>query len=192
MPKKASEKSEEKASAVRKKAASAATAKKTVKKKKAAKKAEPPAKRLSQLTPEDLQAHPVWELETPEEATPPENDSPIKPVAALPVESLASRVIGTAVVLRNGQTLPAMLTNIELADEAQTQRLLLVQVWHNGEWLRLARPFDPWFAKSGPRSFAKRLGLPVEEVFPMSYDISAHAQGSESVVKGKIKAPVRR
>jgi hypothetical protein len=42
--------------------------------------------------------------------------------------------------------------------------------------------------KNGPDAFAKKLGLTVAQVFPISYDISKCAEGLKSVVKGRIKA----
>ena len=67
--------------------------------------------------------------------------------------------------------------------------LIGISVWHRRKWIELANPNDPDnYARKGPEAFAKRLGLTVSQVFPISYDISKSAEGLKSVLKGRIKA----
>jgi hypothetical protein len=135
---------------------------------------------VAELTPTDLEKYPVWETVL--------GGSKAWPVANLPVDDMFLRLAGTTVVLRNGDQIPAILQRIELDDKEMTQDLIGISVWHRRKWIELAHPNDPDdYARNGPEAFAKKLGLTVAEVFPISYDISKCAEGLKSVLKGKIK-----
>lgn len=61
------------------------------------------------------------------------------------------------------------------------------------EWFHLARYFDSEYGRYGPEQLAGFLGLPVDEVFPISYDISLIAEGNEDVLKGQFHSePLER
>ena len=146
------------------------------------------AKPVDQLTPEDLEAYPVWEYDLGAEDAPGRDETWVRPVAERPVADLSNRVIGATVMLNSGVRLAACLSNIALGNEKATREFLFMSVWHEGAWIDLARYFDVDYAQRGPAAFCRALGLPVDDVFPIRYDISAHAHGFESVVRGMIEA----
>ena len=71
--------------------------------------------------------------------------------------------------------------------DRHTHQFLAVTVFRDGdEAFDLARYFDADYDRCGPSGLAHFLGRDVEEIFPMSYDISNVASGTEDVVKGSI------
>jgi len=107
-------------------------------------------------------------------------------VKALPVTNLSNRLASTALRLRNGQVLPGLLAGVDLQDAFRNQQLLGLSIWHEDRWFHLVRSYDHEFAKMGPAALAARLGLPVEQVFPIVYDISGWAKGLPDVVRGEV------
>jgi hypothetical protein len=150
-------------------------------------------KSVISLTPKDFSEFPVWEYDLDAEGTDGQDETWVRPVKRYPVRDLDNRVIGTIVSLHNGSTLMACLGNIALDYVQSTREFLILSLWFGEEWLHLARYFDVDYAQNGPVGLASRLGLPVAEIFPISYDISHHAKGPHAVVRGIIKSePARR
>lgn len=112
----------------------------------------------------------------------------MEPVSRLPVDSLSNRIVGTRAVLRSGREVWATLGNVSLWNVRQTRQFLTVSVELGHRWFHLVRYFDAARDRYGPAGLAAFLGLAVEEVFPISYDISAVARGLPEVVRGKIPA----
>jgi hypothetical protein len=82
----------------------------------------------------------------------------------------------------------ALLGNIVLQNVRSTDQLLVVSIEKDGRWFQLERlRFAPDYENRGPHKLAGFLGLPMEEVFPISYDISDIAVGLPEVVKGDIR-----
>jgi hypothetical protein len=142
------------------------------------------------LTVADLEAHPVWRYL-------PENDERdetfVRPVKRIPVSSLAGKIVGTQVLLANGQRIWAIISNVDHTNARLTQHFLTLSVERNGSWFFLARYHDFDRAKRGPKALAKLLGLSVAEVFPITYDIRSYAKGSSAALSGEItKTPKER
>ena len=115
-------------------------------------------KPFDQITPDDLRAQPVWEYDLP--AMTPDHERPmVKPVLdALPVKWLNSdRLVATTFTLANG-----------------FGKTLLART--------MARILD----NRTPAGLAEFLGLRVDEIFPITYDLSAVAVGNPSVIRGTI------
>jgi hypothetical protein len=144
------------------------------------------AKPVVDLTPKDLTRHPVWEYDLGHEYLPGRDETWVVPVKALPVTDLSNRLVFTELRLRDGQVLPGLLDGVDLQDEFRTQQLLGLSVWHDNEWFHLVRRWDSEFAAMGPAALAARLALPVEQVFPIGYDISGWAKGIAEVVRGEV------
>jgi hypothetical protein len=137
----------------------------------------------------DLEQHPVWETILDDEADDP-SDFPVDP---LPVTNLDSRFVATRVRLANEKQVWAMLFNVDLTDSRKTEHLVQLRIENNGEWFWLARYWDSDFEQSGPDALAQFLGLSVDEVFPIQYDLTGLATGLPSVIKGQIpKEPRER
>lgn len=141
-------------------------------------------KPYSDLTQDDIAAHPIWAF-LPE--TDEWDETWVTPVSSLPVTDLSGRVVGTTLHLVSGQTVPAVLGNVSLQSIRQTQHFLSVTVFRSdGQVFDLARYHDVDADRRGPSALADFLGLREADVFPMSYDISAVATGLPEVVSGQI------
>ncbi len=110
----------------------------------------------------------------------------MRPVRELPVTDLGGRLVGTRVRLRNGTEHWAVLGNVILNSPRQTEQFLTVGIEKDGQRFELARYFDSDYDSRGPEQLAQFLGLPIDEVFPISYDLSAIAVGHPQVLVGRI------
>ena len=147
------------------------------------------AKLFALIQVSDLEQHPVWETILDDEAKDPSEF----PVRQLPVTNLDSRFVATRVRLASEKLVWAMLFNVDLADSRKTEHLVQLRIAHNGEWFWLARYWDIDAERNGPDALAAFLGLSVDEVFPIHYDLTGLATGLPSVIKGQIsKEPSKR
>lgn len=135
----------------------------------------------------DLEQHSVWEAILDDEADEPS----VFPVQPLPVIKLDSRFIATRVRLANEHITWAMLFNVDLTDLRKTEQLVQLRIEHNGRWFWLARYWDVDAESKGPEALAQFLGLSVDEVFPIQYDLTGLATGLASVIKGQIRKEPR-
>jgi hypothetical protein len=144
-------------------------------------------KPVNQLTVEDLSKHPVWEYAIDDEENVPD-ETYVRPVADLPVDSLENRVVATKLRLSNGSQVWSVLGCVSLRSARMNQQFLSVSVLRHGEQFFLARYFDLDFMRksNGPGAFAAFLGLTVDEVFPMAYDISEVAVNRPEALRGLI------
>lgn len=143
---------------------------------------------VDDLGVEEISTYPVWEFDEDDEY-----DQYIHPVRDLPVKSLDCRLVGTRVRLANGQKRWAMLSNIEPNSLRQTRQFLTIGIEDGGKWFHLARYHDVDYEDRGPEKLAGFLGMNVEMVFPLSYDITSAVEGDPAVLKGEIpKEPAER
>jgi hypothetical protein len=140
-------------------------------------------KSFTKLTIADFETCPVWEFTT--------NGRTVKPVASLPVRSLANRAVGTKVKLACGEVRWAILLNLSLEEPEYNVHLLTALLWDKGKWIELGRYFDVDYEDKNAEALAGHLGLPVSAVFPIEYDMSALATGPVSAVVGRIPAEVK-
>ncbi len=145
-------------------------------------------KPIANLTTEDLATHPVWNYLEDRRG-----NVVVSPVLRLPVPSLKGRLVGCQVTLSNGQRQWADLSNIDLHNEKATSHFLTLSITKNGKWFHLARYFDADYARRGPSALSAFLELPVQEIFPISYDISPFVRQAVIPTSGVIPAepPVR-
>lgn len=139
-------------------------------------------KRTTNLTVEDLALHPVWEYREDEGG-----EIVASPVPHIPVDSLRGRLIGCQVTLNNGQGRWAALSNIDLHNETSTSQFLTLSVMRGDKWFFLARYFDVDYGQRGPIALAAFLGLPLREVFPISYEITRFVVGATIPTAGLIR-----
>jgi hypothetical protein len=142
-----------------------------------------PVKNMEKLTPEDFAAYPVWEFALDLEEV---DDLAMRPVTTLPVRDLGNRTVGTQVSLANGSKLWAGLGNIFLESPRRTKQALVASFYIGGEWIPLSREMN--VEMYGPEALARRLGLKVEDMFPIAYDVSASCVGDCDAVRGSIEA----
>lgn len=147
-------------------------------------------KPVNELTAAEVQAYPVWEYNLSHEDELPD-ETFVQPIYVLPVEHLDHRVIGTQVTLANGERLWSIIGNVDVRNAEATEQFLTISLDRGGERFFLARYFDVDHATSGPHALAEFLGLPIAEVFPISYDLAQHVIGDAAVLKGQIPAAPR-
>jgi hypothetical protein len=146
-------------------------------------------KELDDLSPTDLKACAVWQF-TDDESL---NETVVCPVRMLPVKSLTRRIVGTAVHLSNGSEEWAFLSNIDLMNPQWNPHLTTITVLSNRGRFHLARYHDIDNRENGPMALATFLQIPIDEVFPISYDISSLAVGNPLSLRGWIdKEPPER
>jgi hypothetical protein len=143
------------------------------------------AKSACELTVEDFECYLVWEYILDAEEDYPD-ESWVTPVNNLPVSSLDNRIVGTQVRLNNGTRRWAIMSNIYLDNSRETAQLMSMGIYDRNECFPLARYFDVDFERRGPDKLAEFLDLPLDQVFPMSYDISDVAIGLSEVLRGTI------
>lgn len=141
-------------------------------------------KHLCDLTPVDFGVHPVWRNDLSDEKS--DGELTYIPVKKLPVESLKNKVIGIQVTLANGEKKWARMSSIRLSDARRTEQFLSISIEKDGKWFSLRRYFDPGHHRAGPDALAEFLGLDVNDVFPIAYDLRPYAIGEDAAIVGLI------
>jgi len=103
------------------------------------------------------------------------------------VKSLVGCLVCTQVRLANGLRVWALLGNIDAMDPRQTQHFLSISVFHGEQRFSLARYHDFDSNVRGPQAPAGFLGLPLDEVFPIFYDVSQVCAGESAALAGTIE-----
>ncbi len=135
----------------------------------------------------DLQAHPVWQYTNREGG----DETLVRPVTRVPVASLNGRVVGTQVVLASGQRVWALIGNVDPTSPRMTEHFLTLSVERDARWFTLARYHDPDRDENGPHALARYLGLSINEVFPINYDIRQYFRGEAAALSGCIQEEPR-
>ena len=143
------------------------------------------SKIIDRLTVQDFSKHPVWRFENNDAENP--NDRRVRPVLELPVKSLTGCLIGTQFLLRNGTNKWAVLSNITVTNPRKSKHFLAAWIENHGKWFELARYFDVDYKRRGPQQLALFLDMLVDEVFPISYDVSPFVQGNVDALRGQIE-----
>jgi hypothetical protein len=137
----------------------------------------------------DLSESHVWEYVNDDE----EDERAVRPVRTTPVECLGNRLVGTHVTLANGARVWAILGNADTRDPRATRHFLTMRIERSGKWFDLARYHDFHFETNGPLQLAAFLGLAVDQVFPISYDLRPYAKGMTDALVGMVtKEPAER
>jgi hypothetical protein len=146
-------------------------------------------KDVTEIVPEDFAVSPVWEFTNEDTA---ETDTMVRPVLDLPVVNLDFRIVGTRVCLANGQVFWAMLDGIDPESAFRTRHFLSIALYR-GRWFHLARYHDAGLEQFGPPALARFLGLSVEDIFPIAYDIRTLCIGDSNALHGTIESdPVEK
>lgn len=148
-------------------------------------------KQLRDLTSFDFEAYPVWKNDLSDEAS--DGELAYVPVENLPVESLKGKIIGVPVKLANGTELWARLSGIRLIDARYTEHHLSMRIEKAGKWFALQRYYDPGYHRANPDALAKFLGMNVDDVFPITYDIRPYVVAGSPAATGVVfKEPRER
>jgi hypothetical protein len=79
-----------------------------------------------------------------------------------------------------------ILGNIDVNNARATGHLVKLCVLHEGHWFSLARYHDSGYGRRGPDALASFLRLPIDEVFPIMYDITFASQGDHAALRESI------
>jgi hypothetical protein len=145
-------------------------------------------KRADHLTAEDFLKHPVWRFtgsDTPDETY-------LRPVRQLPAKQLGGCIIGSRMLLANRTAVTGCLGNLNPANSRATEHFLTLCVFRSdGARFHLARYHDVDAARRSPTALAAFLGLPLELVFPIAYDVSKLVAGPLESLRGTINVEPR-
>jgi len=61
-----------------------------------------------------------------------------------------------------------------------------LSIERNGQWFDLARYHDIDYVDHGPDALARFLELPVDDVFPITYDVRKYVKGESSTLVGTV------
>lgn len=135
---------------------------------------------VGDLSIEDIENSPVWEF-------PRTGETVVVPVADYPVSDMTFRLIASQVQLANGTRLWSIIGNVSPKDFYRTAVFINVSFLKDGKWFALARYFDSAYEQYGPEAFARFLGVPTEDVFPLAYDIRPYVLGEPRALAGLIE-----
>ena len=146
-----------------------------------------PFKTVKSLTVADLKAVPVWQYANHDAV----GETVVRPVTKMPVKDLTAKLIGTRVQLANGTQVWALIGNINAPNPRFTEQFLTLSIEHAGQWFSLARYHDPNYTDSGPEALSLFLGLPVDAIFPISFDVLQYAEGDPMALRRDIRKEPR-
>jgi hypothetical protein len=144
-------------------------------------------KAVDSLTVADLEAAPVWQYANRDGA----GETLVRPVKSYPVKNLTGKVVGTQVRLANGMQLWALLGNIDPLSPPLNEHFLTLSIEQNGRWFALARYHDLDYVHRGPDSLSRFLGMSVDQIFPISYDVTPYADGDPAALIGSVNKEPR-
>ena len=111
----------------------------------------------------------------------------------VPVANLNGKLIGTEVILANGQRVWALIGNVHPSKPRITEHFLTISLVRDGHWFHLARYHDIDAVSRGPTALAAFLKLPIDDVFPIAYDVRRFGKGDPATLSGHIpKKPRER
>ncbi len=146
-------------------------------------------KPIDSLTVADLAANPVWQYTNRDGA----GEMFARAVKKIPVKNLTGKVIGTQVRFANGSLAWALIGNLDVGNPRLTEHFLTLSIERGGGWFALARYHDHDFADRGPEALSRFLGLRVDDVFPIFFDVREYAQGDPTALAGSVpKEPRER
>ena len=153
------------------------------------------AKPCDKLTPSDLEKFPVWTFDLGNEGVSGRDETWMVPVKKLPVTTLSNCGCKANATLACGRKVDAMVWSVDLKSIRQTQQFIAISFWFKTKRWNLSRYYElerPFVDEKGfrethaPADLALKLGLEINEVFPISYDLSRYAVGIPETVRGQI------
>jgi hypothetical protein len=102
----------------------------------------------------------------------------------LPVSTLMGKLAGTRISLANGERLWALVGNLDARDDESNEYFVTLSIERSGGWFQLARYHDAGYDENGPEALARFLGLTVDDVFPISYDVREYVKGNPPLPAG--------
>jgi len=140
-------------------------------------------KKVEELTIADLETFAVWQFAN-SDAHP--GETVVRPLKKTPVKNLNGRLVGTPIRLANGSDVWALLGNIDPNNPRLTRHFLTLTIFLEGKQFTMARYHDFDSDGRGPQALAAFLRLPLDAIFPISYDISRFCIGKVAALIGTI------
>ena len=137
---------------------------------------------VSLLDVADFQSFPVWEFINDDSV----GELTVRPVRLVPTDSLAGKVVGTQVVLANGNRVWAAVANADSTDARWNDHFLTLSLHRSRRWFGLARYHDFDYAERGPAALARFLEMDERDIFPIAYDLSPYAAGERPALVGMV------
>ena len=94
-------------------------------------------------------------------------------------------------MLASGRRVWALIGNVDPTNPRLTEHFVTISVEHNGRWFTLSRYHDFDYADNGPEALSRFLGYPIDDVFPIAYDIQEYAEGDAAALCGQIRKDPR-
>jgi hypothetical protein len=162
------------------------------------------AKPANKLTPKDWKKYPVWTFDSGNEGQPGRDETWMVPVKKLPATDITNGGCRAKATLACAKPITLVLCGVDLNPEQTLKVMAQYRVKpmtkaERAEYLKPTTPHFRIFVKgewwdselNGPGDLTEGLGLTIQEIFPIDYDISAFAVGIDYAVKGKIPSPFR-
>jgi len=145
-------------------------------------------KNVEVLTVADLKAFPVWQFVNDDVK---HGETAVRPVRWTPANNLGGRLVGSKVRLANDAEAWALIGNVDTGNPRSTQHFLTLSLYRDGRVFNLARYHDVDAHERGPHALAAFLGLPIDEVFPIWYDLRRFSKGDPAALTGMIEKEPR-
>ena len=126
-------------------------------------------KRVELLSPEDFKEFPIWEFVSGGGIL--GGESIVVAVVDRNANIQSNQIIGTQLVLNNGAKYFGILGNVDLLRPIVTEHFLTVSLFKDRSWFHLARYHDIDYNRRGPDQLAAFLGLDIDRVFPIKFQI---------------------
>ena len=139
-------------------------------------------KPIASLTAADLLINPVWQYSNRDET----DETLVHALEEIPVKSMTGKVVGTQVRFANGNHAWALIGNIDADNPQLTDHFLTISIERDGKWFALARYHDFDYSDRGPEALSRFLGLQIDDVFPISFDVRRYAQGAPAALAGNV------
>ena len=138
-------------------------------------------KSIDELTENDFIQYRVWRFVNDDS----NGELVVSAIKKLPVKDLSGKVVFAPVQIANGNTMYAMIGNIQIQNPELTKHFMTISLYKDNRWFHLARYHDPDYSSHGPSSLANFLGLKECDIFPIAYDISFAVSKSSVALAGE-------
>ena len=125
------------------------------------------SKLVEKLAVADLATDPVWQFVNRDG----EHDMLVIAAKNIPVNSTTGRLFGTQVRLANDANVWSLIGNIDAENPKVTEHFLTLSIECCGKWFHLARYHDFDRMHRGPDALSLFLGLHVDDIFPIAFDV---------------------
>ncbi len=142
-------------------------------------------KKADDLSVADFQEFPVWRFTNAHEEE--LDETAVAPVQNLPADIGGGCIVGVKVQLSNGTECWAMLGNIDPTNPRKTEHFRTLTVFKDGDKFHLARYHD-FGSSCDPSALAVFLNIPIDQVFPVRYDLTGFCIGDTASLAGEFNS----